>query len=490
MALASIFESFRKHCSAPRTQTDLQLLETIREAHSNKHLTVIASQTCDLLAYAAAGYAQVEFSAAGDKFHRVRTYHAPSNRLDEHNGTLKDDVFFGYFTYVFNSHEFSIYLVKWLDALQGRQSYFYLLSPRSTLDGEGHSLLADSLLTSCGSWTASLHNEIYVFDSGVWSKDHNLFSAIQSASWEDVILEPAIKQSIIHDASSFFECSNIYQQYGVPWKRGIIFHGLPGCGKTMSIKALVNTLGAKNVAALYVKSFDASRGAKFGIRANFTHARAMAPCLLLDSLVVDKVRSYFLNEVDGLESNHGILMIASTNHIDKLDPSISKRPSRFDRKYHFELPGESERLLYCQSWQRKLTKISRIVIDNDLCATVAKSTNGFSFAYLNELFVQATRSLVTDGIHLQDDGQLRGVEQSQEAGLDLRSREAGGVSSSDRLLEILLEQSAALQDDAYGAMDRDVTATSEPQDQTAEVDPKLTEELSQARAWKRANLQI
>lgn len=53
------------------------------------------------------------------------------------------------------------------------------------------------------------------------------------------------------------------------------------------------------------------------IRVIFEKARAMAPCLLvfedLDSLIGPRERSYFLNEIDGLESNHGILMIGSTN---------------------------------------------------------------------------------------------------------------------------------------------------------------------------------
>ena len=44
----------------------------------------------------------------------------------------------------------------------------------------------------------------------------------------------------------------------------------------------------------------------------------MSPCLLvfedLDSLITDKVKSFFLNEVDGLESNDGIMMIGSTNY--------------------------------------------------------------------------------------------------------------------------------------------------------------------------------
>ena len=62
----------------------------------------------------------------------------------------------------------------------------------------------------------------------------------------------------------------------------------------------------------------------------------MAPCLLifedLDSMIDDDNRSYFLNEVDGMDVNDGLLMIATTNHFDRLDPGLSNRPSRFDRK--------------------------------------------------------------------------------------------------------------------------------------------------------------
>ena len=56
------------------------------------------------------------------------------------------------------------------------------------------------------------------------------------------------------------------------------------------------------------------------IRSIFEKARDTAPCLLvfedLDSLVSDSVKSFFLNEVDGLEGNDGIMMIGSTNYCE------------------------------------------------------------------------------------------------------------------------------------------------------------------------------
>ena len=122
-------------------------------------------------------------------------------------------------------------------------------------------------------------------------------------------------------------------------------HGVPGNGKAMSIKAIINELHQRPepIPSLYVKSFDNNcNGPKWCIRSIFSHARVMASCLLifedLDSLVEEKMGSYFLNEVNGLESNEGILMIGSTNHLNRLDSAITKRPSRFDRKYHFKLP--------------------------------------------------------------------------------------------------------------------------------------------------------
>lgn len=68
----------------------------------------------------------------------------------------------------------------------------------------------------------------------------------------------------------------------------------------------------------------------------FGKARQLAPCVIiledLDSLINDGNRSFFLNQVDGIEDNDGLLLIGTTNHFDRLDPGLSTRPSRFDRK--------------------------------------------------------------------------------------------------------------------------------------------------------------
>ncbi|PPJ60569.1 hypothetical protein CBER1_08153 [Cercospora berteroae] len=225
----------------------------------------------------------------------------------------------------------------------------------------------------------------------------------------------------------------------VPWKRGLILHGTPGCGKTISIKALMNSLQSRDVVSLYVKTLKNCQGEELSIRTIFEKARKMAPCMLifedLDSLVNDKIRSYFLNEVDGLERNDGILMIGSTNHLEELDPGISKRPSRFDRKYHYKLPAENERIAYCNYWRKKLEKNSNIEFHDDIAGIFAKLTDGFSFAYLKELFVQTLLTIVGGRADADDEDdeyeQISGDEDAkQRSGAEAGSLLSGKKSTT------------------------------------------------------------
>jgi transitional endoplasmic reticulum ATPase len=152
------------------------------------------------------------------------------------------------------------------------------------------------------------------------------------------------------------------------------------------------------IESLYVKSFNSFQGPEYGIRQIFLQARRMAPCLLIfediDSLVSPMVRSYFLNEVDGLESNHGILMIGSTNHLEQLDPGIAKRPSRFDRKYLFDVPTRDERIQYAEYWRHKLRNNKKVDFPQQMSSSVADITGDFSFAYMKEAFVAALLVIV------------------------------------------------------------------------------------------------
>lgn len=163
------------------------------------------------------------------------------------------------------------------------------------------------------------------------------------------------------------------------------------------------------IPTLYVRSLSSYFGPEYSIQTIFSRARAFAPCLLvfedLDSIVTDSIRSYFLNEVDGLQNNDGILMVGSTNHLERLDPGISKRPSRFDRKYLFPDPSGEQRVKYCEFWRKKLEDNEDIEFPQRLCGAIAAITKGFSFAYIQEAFVAALLA-IANGDADDDEGDI------------------------------------------------------------------------------------
>ena len=147
-----------------------------------------------------------------------------------------------------------------------------------------------------------------------------------------------------------------------------------------------------NQPCLYVKSLKARYATDHEtIHDVFERARQTTPCLLiledLDSLINDRNRSFFLNELDGFAANTGVVVIATTNHPEKLDPAILDRPSRFDRKYTFALPAPEEREAYIAHWNTTLEPELRLSVAG--LAEIVALTEGFSFAYLKEMFVSS-----------------------------------------------------------------------------------------------------
>ena len=263
------------------------------------------------------------------------------------------------------------------------KSHFWLLAETEAI--------ARSFLAAVCRWDAEIRGEVLVFDNGCWYKDEYLFQDIQNATFANLILRGSLKQEILDDLVQFFASRTLYEEHDVPWKRGILFVGPAGNGKTHTVKALINSLEQP---CLYVKSFRAphTQGAdEFNIRQVFDRARRTAPCVLvledLDSLLTPQNRSFFLNELDGFASNIGIVTLATTNHPERLDPSILDRPSRFDRKYPFDLPELPERSAYMRMWNESLKPSLRLTEEG--VVKISELTDGFSFAYLKELFLSS-----------------------------------------------------------------------------------------------------
>lgn len=228
-----------------------------------------------------------------------------------------------------------------------------------------------------------VHGEVLVFAAGCFSKDATLQRAIEATRFDDLVLTPTLAQSLQSDVRQFLASREVYERAGAVWKRGILLLGPPGNGKTHAIKGLIREAA---LPCLYVKSFTGRYTEPAdAIPKVFARARQLAPCVVvledLDALIDDENRSFLLNELDGFAANTGIITIASSNHPERLDPSLIHRPSRFDRKYRFELPDLVLRRQYLDRWAQRVPE----GVSEASLAQAAQESDDFTFAYLKEL---------------------------------------------------------------------------------------------------------
>ncbi len=247
---------FFNHSTAKRVNTDTVIAKSLKTRYPSLQLVIVPSWGINLLSYASAGHASFStLEEAGDDVPSSliwKLYVPPSRRIDGSPGTLAHEVQFAKFLYKWRDIEFILYVV---DGRDGTLPYpevrnHYILTTDTTK--------ADALVIAAGRWGNELHEEVWVFDGGNWTKSAELYHSIRKASWDAVILEESMKKAIIADHLSFFDSRDTYSRLKVPWKRGIIYHGPPGNGKTISIKAMMHTLSERKdpVPALYVRNFS------------------------------------------------------------------------------------------------------------------------------------------------------------------------------------------------------------------------------------------
>jgi AAA+ superfamily predicted ATPase len=356
----------------PTNAIAYHISQQLAEIYPTKVLLEGSDSTFNLENYAEANLCQIE-SDLSIHNQMMTGWDGMDNHLYKYTENAKFDV-------QWQGKQLDVMLVSWQEGYCKSRYYWILADSQELVEG---------FFTAVCNWNSEIRDEVLVFEDGGWAKNLDLFQSIKSATFDNLILHGNLKQDIKDDIANFFDAQSVYATYDVPWKRGLLFVGAPGNGKTHTVKALINQIQHP---CLYVKSFQSQYDTDSeNIRKVFKQARQTAPCILvledLDSLLTDENRSFFLNELDGFADNQGIVTIASTNHPERLDPAIRDRPSRFDRKYHFELPENSVRKAYISQWNDRLK--TAMQLSPEAIIQIAIATEGFSFAYLKELFLSS-----------------------------------------------------------------------------------------------------
>jgi len=225
-------------------------------------------------------------------------------------------------------------------------------------------------------------------------ESNNTITFADVAGCEEAKEEVAELVEFLRDPSKF-------QKLGGRIPRGVLMVGNPGTGKTLLAKAIAGEAKVPFFSISgsdFVEMFVGVGAAR--VRDMFEQAKKHAPCIVfIDEIDAvgrqrgaglgggnderEQTLNQLLVEMDGFETNSGVIVIAATNRPDVLDPALL-RPGRFDRQVVVPLPDIRGREQILQVHMRKVPMAPDVKAD-----IIARGTPGFSGADLANLVNEA-----------------------------------------------------------------------------------------------------
>ena len=262
----------------------------------------------------------------------------------------------------------------------------------------------------------------------------------------------------LEEVIEFLRDPKKFTRLGGRLPKGVLLIGQPGTGKTLLAKAIA---GEADVPFLSISGSDfvemfvgvgASR-----VRDLFNQGKKSAPCIIfIDEIDAvgrhrgaglggghderEQTLNQLLVEMDGFESNEGVILVSATNRPDVLDPALL-RPGRFDRQVMVPLPDVRGREKIFEVHAKKT-----LLADDVKAAVIARGTPGFSGAdienLVNEAVLYAAR-FGKDKVFMSDfefakDKVLMGVERKSMVVSDQEKRNTAYHESGHALVAMLL----------------------------------------------------
>ena len=211
---ANAFDDYTEQQTGKYAVPFVALLASIRHHHPDMTVTVTTVGQANLLGYAAAVGAVAQLDTTDDGILRVRGFSAPRSEQDP--GFLYDSIQFARYKYTWKKLDFILYTVQF----PYMSLEYILFPPDSDEKVMSNSKATDALLMAVGQAQYPYREDreyILMFDL-MWYKSRELYYEVQKTSWDDVILDEGMKDTISHTIEEFFDNEKRYHDLGVPWK--------------------------------------------------------------------------------------------------------------------------------------------------------------------------------------------------------------------------------------------------------------------------------
>jgi cell division protease FtsH len=284
------------------------------------------------------------------------------------------------------------------------------------------------------------------------SKARLLNESQNKVTFDDVAGVEEAKEEL-QEIIEFLRDPKKFTRLGGRIPKGVLLMGPPGTGKTLLAKGIAGeagvpffTISGSDFVEMFV-GVGASR-----VRDLFEQGKKNAPCIIfIDEIDAvgrhrgagmggghderEQTLNQLLVEMDGFESNEGVILIAATNRPDVLDPALL-RPGRFDRRVVVPRPDVAGRERILEVHTRKTPLAPNIRLE-----TIAKGTPGFSGADLENLVNEAALIAARNE---KDRIEQSDFEQAKDKVLMGAERKSAIVSDHDRMVTAYHEAGHAL----------------------------------------------
>jgi transitional endoplasmic reticulum ATPase len=259
-------------------------------------------------------------------------------------------------------------------------------------------------------------------------------------SWDEVGGLEDVKRELQEAVEWPMKYPTLYSKLGHRMPRGILLHGPSGTGKTLMAKAVATESEANFISVRGPELLSKWVGeSERGIREIFRRARQASPCVVffdeIDSIapirgvggetaVTERVVSQLLTELDGIESLHGVVVLAATNRADMIDTALL-RPGRFDKIILVPLPDKEGRKKILEINTKEIPVIREPMINGmknpdyvDI-EKIAEATDGMSGADVASIANTAVSLVIHEFLDKYPD-QKEAEKQAAEAKVTMR----------------------------------------------------------------------